>query len=75
MENLKKEVKLVKTLSRESKKEYFKLYVDFGYRQQIITCKPVEIVAILDCPMSTLYELCKNLDESQIVAYLDFNVE
>ena len=68
-------VKLVKCVSEKSKKEYFKLFADFGYRQQNITFDSALIIALLDCPMSTLYDVCKNVDDEQIVAFLDFNLD
>lgn len=70
------EIYLVKELSKkDNKTEYFKLVADFGYREQVITFDTALIISLLDCPMSTLYELCKNVGEKIVCCKLDFNVD
>lgn len=70
-------LKLVKKESQKNKGKYFfKLFLDFGYREQVVV--PYDdtlVISILDCPMSTLYDLCEKVDEPVVVAYLDFNID
>lgn len=74
MEKQKFALKIVKKESK-SKQPYFNLFVDYGFRKQSLTYDTAIIVSILDCPMSTLYDLCKNFDDEIVVAYLDFNID
>lgn len=73
--NSKVALKLVKKLNK-SEKEYFSLFLDFGTFQQVIEPYDVaKIMLILDCNKSSLYDICKVVDEPVIVAYLDFNID
>lgn len=65
-----------KNSGKKGAEDYFSLVLDYGYRKQIlIPFDSAVIISVLDCPMSTLYDLCKKVDDECVVAYLDFNVD